>query len=447
MQKCMGVIFLPIHTQDDTFRTRSALTNPAKKRIIFSCSAACNGRRTGGIPADRGRYLLTKFEQKLISTVQRYVIPIGFAAIAVLAFLLRWAFRDHVTGDWSIFLSKWIESLKQFPGISGIGQSVGEYYVPYMLFLNIIARTPFNDLYEIKLLSILFDYVLAFAAVILICGKKQFFTGKGLAVFFVIMMSPIVFLDSAYWGQCDSIYVSALVFCLHFLFRERYRLTWVFFGLALMMKLQTVFLLPVLLIYYFATRRMSILNALYAIGIYLAAAIPALIAGRGLGDTLTIYLRQTGLYRSLTLSCPNLYYFLTGDFDEFHTMGILLTLCVLGFGACLFIKRRYTTPYAYMTLAVWTSMVCIYFLPTMHERYVYISCILIVIWAAMTLRRTDILAAIGLNLVALVSFQPYLFSNNEVRLDHMAVYNLAVLGFLTYRLLTIREKKEASPAK
>ena len=384
---------------------------------------------------------MTDTEKKIADWIEKNIIIIGFAAIGVLAFLLRWAFIDHVTGDWRTFLSVWINDLKKYSGISGIGHSVGEYYVPYMLFLNIIARTPFNDLTEIKLLSIIFDYVLAFSAAILVCGKKQVFTGKGLTVFFMILMSPIVFLDSAYWGQCDSIYVSALILCLHFLFRERFRLTWVFFGLALMMKLQTVFLLPVLLIYWLAAKRMSILNALIAAGIYLAAALPAIIAGRGIGDTLTIYLRQTGLYRSLTLSCPNLYSIMSGDFAPFKSMGIVLTLCVLGFSACLFIRRRYTSPYAYMTLAAWTAMVCIFFLPTMHERYAYLPSVLIAVWAATTLRRTDCIAALAANLVCLFSFKPYLFSDNSVRFDILAVFNLMILLFLTYRLVTIREKR------
>ena len=389
---------------------------------------------------------MTKTEQDFISLIQKNVILIGFAAIAVLAFLMRLPLFPHETGDWQNYLSIWIGQLKAYKGISGIGQNIGEYYVPYMLFLNIIARTPFNDLSEIKMLSVVFDFVMAFAAAILVCGgRKQMLSGKGLAVFTVMLLSPVVFLDSAYWGQCDSIYTAALVLCLHFLFKERYRMTWIFFGIALAMKLQAVFFLPVLLIYYFAAKRMSIVNVLYAVVIFIGTALPAVIAGRGIGNTLTIYARQAGLYHYLTMSCPNIYSIMAGDYDLFSKLGILMTLCILGFGACLFIKRRYTSPYAYMTLAAWTSTVCIYFLPAMHERYVYLACILTLLWAAMTRRRTDMAAAIGFNLVSLISFTKYLFGNLDLNFVPLAIWNLVIVFFLTYRLLTIREKETVSP--
>ena len=125
-------------------------------------------------------------------------------------------------------------------------------------------------------------------------------------------------------------------------------------------------------------------------------------------------------------------------------MGILLTLSILGLSACLFIKRQYTSKYAYMTLAVWTSMVCIFFLPEMHERYVYLCCVLSMVWAAMTMRKLDIGVSAGISLVCLISFKPYLFQQNEVRLDHLAICNLAFLVYLTYRLLTIPQETPAA---
>ena len=387
---------------------------------------------------------MTKIESMIADFIRKNIILIGFFAIAALALTVRWALLDHETGDWLCYLSLWINDLKKYDGISGIGQEIGEYYVPYMLFLNIVARTPFNDLHEIKLFSILFDYLLAVSAVLMVCGRKKFLTGKGLAMFSAVLLSPIIFVDSAFWGQCDSIYITALICCLYFLFRGSDRLAWIFFGIGLALKLQTVFLLPVLLIYYLTTKRISILRAGYAVFVFLVAALPAIFAGRGIRNTLTIYLRQAGLFKALTLSCPNLYWIISGDYEPFRKMGILLTLSILGLSACLFIKRQYTSKYAYMTLAVWTSMVCIFFLPEMHERYVYLCCVLSMVWAAMTMRKLDIGVSAGISLVCLISFKPYLFQQNEVRLDHLAICNLAFLVYLTYRLLTIPQETPAA---
>ena len=170
-----GIAALDKHRQKE-YNNKAHYENHASAQIL-------NGKE---------RIHLTKAEQKFIEVIRNSIIPIGFAAVAGIAFLLRWTFIDHITADWYAYMAHWIDELKEYPGISGIGHDIGEYYVPYMLFLNIVARTPFEDLHEIKLLSILFDYVLAFASIIVVCGKKEIFTGKGLAIFFAILMSPIV---------------------------------------------------------------------------------------------------------------------------------------------------------------------------------------------------------------------------------------------------------------
>ena len=55
-------------------------------------------------------------------------------------------------------------------------------------------------------------------------------------------------LNSAAWGQCDSIYAAFCLGSLYFLLRGRTWWACVFFGLALSFKLQAIFFLPALLI-------------------------------------------------------------------------------------------------------------------------------------------------------------------------------------------------------
>ena len=74
----------------------------------------------------------------------------------------------------------------EHPGLSGIGQNIGEYNVPYMLFLAIVGRTSFDDLYEIKNLSVLFDFLGSAAAVLLLSkikGTKSLSPLKFIAIF------------------------------------------------------------------------------------------------------------------------------------------------------------------------------------------------------------------------------------------------------------------------
>ncbi|MGN0677367.1 MAG: hypothetical protein ACI4K5_06450, partial [Ruminococcus sp.] len=315
------------------------------------------------------RFFMNKYETKFLDFISKNIILIGFALISVLGLLLRLSFFDVQTADYSYFMQSWINQLKSYNGLSGIGENIGEYNVPYMLFLNIIALTPFNDLYEIKILSVIFDYVGAFAVIKLIshiCGTKLT-TLKNLMAYSVCLFSPVFFLNSAFWAQCDFIYVSMLLFCMYFMIKEKYDSAMTFFGIALSLKLQAVFFLPVIIIYYFASKKMSARNFLFIPIIYFVAVCPALFAGRGIKDTFLIYFKQTSLYHSLTMECPNIFLFMSGDYNMFKKTGIILAVSLLGIGALICIHKKLYSPQEIVMTAVWSSMICIYFLPSMHD--------------------------------------------------------------------------------
>ena len=244
-------------------------------------------------------------EKKIAGLLQKYDVLLGFLAISIIAFQLRWHLYPHETADYSFFMKSWIAQLMEHPGLSGIGQNIGEYNVPYMLFLAIVGRTSFNDLYEIKNLSVLFDFLGSAAAVLLLSKIKgtKLLTPQNLLAYSVLLLVPNTFLNSAFWGQCDFIYVTFLLLCTYFLVKENYPAAMIFYGIALAFKLQAIFFLPVLLIYYFASRKVNILHFLWIPLVFFIMDLPAIIAGRGLSDTLNIYRAQTDIYKQLC-SCP-----------------------------------------------------------------------------------------------------------------------------------------------
>ena len=387
------------------------------------------------------------YERKFLDFFQKHVILIGFLAVSVVALFLRIQLFPLETADYSFFMKSWIDQLKEYPGLSGIGENIGEYNVPYMFFLAIVARTPFSDLYEIKGLSVLFDYVGACAVILLLAylRKSKLFTTENLVAYAAVLFSPVVFLNSAFWSQCDFIYVSMLLFCMYFLVKERYIPSMVFYGIAFAFKLQAIFFLPVLLIYYFASKKMKVLHFLWIPAIFIVAALPAIFAGRGIGDTFSIYTAQTSIYESLTMECPNMFVFLPGDYAIFSKVGIALTILVLGVGACLLIRRGITDAKETVLLATWSTMVCIYFLPSMHERYVFITCIFSIVWAF--LHHKDWWIAVGVNLVCFLSSVTYLFKVTIFDLKYLAIANLVLLIAMTIRLLAKPADLSKAPAQ
>lgn len=139
----------------------------------------------------------------------------------------------------------------------------------------------------------------------------------------------------------------------------------------------------------------------------------------------------------LTLSSPNFFAFLSGDYNVLFRAGIYLTIAILGVGACLIIKRGITDNREIIPLAVWCNMICIYFLPAMHERYVFIACIFSIVWAFV--HKKDWWIAVGINAVCFISYLYYLLANPEAfELKYLSIANLVLLIALSMRLFIKR---------
>lgn len=86
--------------------------------------------------------------------------------------------------------------------------------------------------WAIKLASIIFDFVGAFwvyKIVQLVYPKGQ----KALLAFIILLFTPTVFINSAYWGQCDMIYTSFLLGYLYFISINKEVLALTFFAISL----------------------------------------------------------------------------------------------------------------------------------------------------------------------------------------------------------------------
>ncbi len=374
-------------------------------------------------------------ETKITEFINSNIVLLFFVFITLMAFILRCIFFTHKSGDYLYFMSIWIEQLSQFEGFSGLGENIGEYNVPYMFFLTLISKTPFNDLIEIKIFSVIFDFAGAFIAVKIISHLRntRFFTTSNMLLYSVILFNPVVFIDSAYWAQCDFIYVSMIMFSIYYMLKEKFTPAMIFFGIAFAFKLQAVMFLPVIFIVYFMSEKMKIKHFLWIPAVYGISIVPALIAGRGLKDTLSIYAAQTDIYKQLTMNCPNIYYFLKGDYSMFRNAGIILTMGILGTGAFLFItKRKQFVKSDLLLLSVWVTQSCICFLPSMHERYAFMTCVFSILWS--TFYKKDWWITVIINLVCLLSFTPYLFSIEIIKLDYLAVINITVFILLSFKL-------------
>lgn len=208
---------------------------------------------------------ISNIEQRLIETIVKYKAGLFFVIISVLGFFVRLPGRAFVSGDAASFLLPWFDIIEG-NGIQSIGIQVGDYNMAYQLLIALLTYIPFNALYLYKGVSSVFDFLLAGVTALFVCqikGKRSsnLFVGVYTAVLFV----PTVILNSSVWAQCDSIFTTFIIAALYFLLKKQYKCAFAFLGVAFTFKLQTVFVLPFFLYYYFSEKEFSLSNFFDAI--------------------------------------------------------------------------------------------------------------------------------------------------------------------------------------
>ena len=210
-------------------------------------------------------------------------------AMVPLAFVLRYCLMTYETLDYQDWLKVWLQSLREAGPWKGLGQEIWScnYNVPYLYFLSLFTLSDIYDLYLVKLLSIFFDVVMAWAVMRLV-GVLTKSPAKKLAAFVLVLWLPSVVLNGALWGQCDVIYAAFAVLAVYYALDGRPALSVAAIALSVSFKLQGVFLLPVYFIF-LLTGRIKWKHVPVFPAVYIASILPAVLAGRGFWELLTLY--------------------------------------------------------------------------------------------------------------------------------------------------------------
>ena len=329
------------------------------------------------------KLVISNFERKVIYFVQKNNQLFFFIIITILAFLMRNNLRYFKSGDYVYSLKPWTDYLEAHGGFLGLKSLESNYNMPYLYILAFITYLPASNLAKIKLVSIIFDFITAFLVMIIV--KKINKTAKSslipyLAYAFTLFI-PTIVLNGTVWGQCDIIYTCFILLSIYFILEKKYVGTLIAYGIALAFKLQAIFVLPVYLFIYFKEKKFSILYFLWIPIVDFILYIPAWIIGKPLAEIFDPYLMQIGQYKSLVLNYSNLYSLLPDNYDFFATAGLFLSVSVLIMFYFLLIKNNTKIDEKNnITIFLITIMLCVYFLPSMHERYMFAADVISVIY-------------------------------------------------------------------
>ncbi len=359
--------------------------------------------------------LFLLYRQRLFSNKRHLFISI---LLLFLSFDIRYHFLDIASADYTIFLHRWVEHYQNTGGFRGLGVLYENcnYNLPYLYFMALFSYIPQNDLHLIKLLSIFFDLLLAWASMRIV-GIFRDGVRVRLSAFFAVFLLPTVMINSAYWGQCDSIYVSLAFLGLYHTLRNHPSRAVIFMALSFSFKLQAVFLLPVLAVAWMADR-LKFRHLLLFPLTYLAAIFPGVLMGRPFGEAVFFYLTmQDTSGSSLSRNATNLASFFRIPQDRlsiavfiFIVLAAVFMLILLA--VCL-AKRHRITDRTILLVSFLFILGIPFFLPRMNDRYFYgaeiLSIIIAFVFASYTISFPFVLELSALNVYAHFLWQAYLF--------------------------------------
>lgn len=330
---------------------------------------------------------MNTLENKILQKIEDYLPQIVLVVVTLIGFFIRFQLRTIVSGDAHMCLMPWYEAIAE----NGLYEQVGDYGLLYQFMIWIMTRFYWvPSLSAIKILSCIFDYVVAAAAALIVYKvKEQDKLWSSVLAYSIVLLCPTVFIDSSAWAQCDAIFTGFALLGVYCLLKDKYNWALIALGMSFSFKLHAVFILPFFLFYYFAKRRFSILRFLIVPATVVATSLPLLFWGRNPFETFTIYAKQTSSYPSMSNGYPSIWLLMftegnVAQYDYMAPIAILTAVCVLAFFMVTWIKNKYVVSGKNFVIMVFLlTYSCVFFLPAMHGRYAYLYEICAIILAVL----------------------------------------------------------------
>ena len=336
---------------------------------------------------------------------------------------IKYFFFSYESGDYKRFLLKWYNTLAE-EGLSSVVGGLGNYNPPYLILLYLLTLIPGATLIKIKMLSVVFDILMGFIGYLIV--KKLNNQKYSYLSWIIILLLPTVILNGSMWAQCDSIYTTFILLSLYLLLEEKYSLSFLALGISFSFKLQFIFILPLYIILYFVNKKFSIFNFLLIPLGNILMCLPVILMGMPVINCFTTYLEQTTDYSAyLTRNLANIFELLPNIKAIGH---ILIFITGLFFLILLiyFIKRKKEfSQKEIINLGLLSILIAVYFLPFMHERYMFAADVLSIIWYF--IYKKKIYIPIIINLSSLAGYSVYLFGLKWMPLWIFSILMLVVI--------------------
>lgn len=384
--------------------------------------------------------LIKEKSLKKINSKNNYLTIAVMLILLILSFQFRFIFLEFQSEDYVLFLKSWIEYMKDNGGVFSLSNPPGNYSAPYTFILSLISYLDTEAIIIIKYISIVFDYFIAIVGACIVyelVKSKENKLRYSIISFLILIFSPIILINSSMWGQCDSIYGFFVILSIYLMIINKYKLSYISYGIAFAFKLQSIFILPIYLILYLKKKEISIFNFVYIIIPTFILSLPAMVFGYPLSRIFTIYIQQSAAYENkVVFNFPNIYNFINPDKGNVIIGGILFTLILfLVITALIVASKKELDGNFILKICIVFLFIATCFLPKMHERYLYIGEILIILLCV--IEKKYITIALSVNYTTFITY--FRFMIRDVYVNFFATILLFIFAVLIYLVMFIYE--------
>lgn len=221
------------------------------------------------------------------------------------------------------------------------------------------------------------------AAVIFRAAAKKLGAPIAIGLSLLWLFNPTVILDSAAWGQVDSVFALTLALSLLGITEKRFGKAAVWYAIAALIKPQAFIFMPVLLLALLALKKWKnvAVTAYYGFGTFILLALPFFWSSGGLKALYELYIGTLSSYPYATLNAFNLYALnganwkpLTDSwlFVSYQYWGSIFILAAVALAVYFSLagKRREGDDRSFF-LAMTLIAVVFILVTKMHERYMF----------------------------------------------------------------------------
>ena len=361
--------------------------------------------------------------------------PGRLVLIAVLIALVYGFLWPALTGDTRDAVIPWLQTILARGQIGAFAEPFSNYTPPYLYLLSLVSPLAglLSELSVIKALSVAGTLLLVLAVRHLL---KVSGCNRNVEWAIWVALLPSVAVNAAGFAQCDAIWSSACIMAVASAISRKPLAMLIWFGVGVAFKAQAVFLAPFILQRLLSERTPLLLWPVSGL-VYVAAMLPAALAGWPFFDLMMVYLRQAEWNPAFISNASNLWaavqYFAPTAGLEWLRLGLFAAAAASVLFVIAF-RRLESMPATIVALALLSAMLLPFLLPKMHERFFFLADVLAFAYAAL---RRDRLGWVVFLLVETASIAALLGMMLRLQLPPVAggVMTLAAIVILARLLL------------